>query len=164
QSLILVAEDPERLAESRMRLARVGVEKVAGYLDGGILAWERAGMPLAQMAQISVLDLREQMNGASERLQVVDVRRPAEWDAGHIEGAELKPLDGLRGMLADLDPGNPVAVHCQSGFRSSIAASLLARAGFRDVRNVVGGFDAWAAQKLPVPQAPQPSPPAASRR
>jgi hydroxyacylglutathione hydrolase len=164
QSLILVAEDPERLAESRMRLARVGMEKVAGYLDDGILAWERAGMPLAQVAQISVLDLREQMNGASEGLQVVDVRRPAEWDAGHIEGAALKPLDGLRGMLADLDPGKPVAVHCKGGFRSSIAASLLARAGFRDVRNVVGGFDAWAAQKLPVAKAPQPSPTAVSRR
>ena len=150
QPIILVAEDPEQLEESRMRLARVGIEKVVGYLDGGVLAWERAGKPLAQVLQISVLELFQQLNDEPGAIQVVDVRRPAEWEAGHISQAVLKPLDRLRTMLADLDPNKPIVVHCKSGYRSSIATSLIEAAGFKDVVNVVGGFDAWSAQKLPV--------------
>ena len=150
QQIILVAEDPDKLEESRMRLARVGIEKVVGYLDGGVLAWERAGKPLAQVPQISVLDLFQQLNDHPGAIQVVDVRRPAEWEAGHIGQAVLKPLDRLRTMLADLDRHKPIAVHCKSGYRSTIGTSLLEAAGFEDVMNVVGGFDAWAAQKLPV--------------
>jgi len=150
QPIILVAEDPDRLEESRMRLARVGIEKVVGYLEGGVLAWERAGKSLAQVPQISVLELFQQLNDQPGAIQVVDVRRPAEWEGGHIGQAVLKPLDGLRTMLADLDPHKPIAVHCKSGYRSSIGTSLLEGAGFTNVMNVVGGFDAWAAQKLPV--------------
>ncbi len=149
QPLILVAEDPERLAESRMRLARVGMEKVTGYLDGGVLSWQKAGLPLDQVPQISVLDLHRQLDAHPDDLQVVDVRKPIEWEAGHIEQARLKPLDQLRTLLAGLDPQKPIAVHCKSGYRSSIASSLLERAGFRQVMNVVGGFDAWKAQNLP---------------
>lgn len=149
QPIILVAEDPERIEESRMRLARVGIENVIGYLEGGVLRWQRAGFRLDEIPQISVLDLRRQLNAHPSDLQVVDVRKPMEWETGHVEQAVLKPLDGLRTMLSDLDPQKPIAVHCKSGYRSSIASSLLERAGFRQVMNVVGGFDAWKAQKLP---------------
>jgi len=147
--IILVAEDPERLAESRMRLARVGVEKIVGCLDGGVLAWERSGRLLNQTPQVSVLDLYEQLSRRSNEIQLVDVRRPMEWEAGHIAQAALKPLNQLARLTGDLDPAKPVFVHCKSGFRSSIATSLLERAGFRSIVNVVGGFDAWQAQKLP---------------
>ena len=150
QPIILVAEDPDKLEESRMRLARVGIEKVMGSLEGGVLAWQRAGKTLAQVPQISVLELFQELNDQPGAIQVVDVRRPAEWEAGHISQAVLKPLDQLRTMLADLDPHKPIAVHCKSGYRSTIGTSLLEAAGFTDVVNVVGGFDAWAAQKLPV--------------
>jgi hydroxyacylglutathione hydrolase len=149
QPIILVAEDPERLEESRMRLARVGIENVIGCLEGGVLRWQQAGFHLDEIPQISVLDLRHQLDAQPSDLQVVDVRKPMEWEAGHIEQAVLKPLDHLRTMLGDLDPRKPIAVHCKSGYRSSIASSLLERAGFRQVMNVVGGFDAWTAQKLP---------------
>jgi len=96
-----------------------------------------------------VLDLHQQLTNQADAIQVVDVRRPAEWETGHIEQALLMPLDRLRSILTDLDPRKPVAVHCKSGFRSSIATSLLQRAGFGQVMNVVGGFDAWQAQNLP---------------
>jgi len=148
--IILVAEDPERLQESRMRLARVGIENVVGYLEGGVLAWERAGLRLNQVPQISVLDLYQHLCDQPNEIQVLDVRRPMEWEAGHIGQAVLKPLNKLTTLLADLDPAKLIAVHCKSGYRSSIATSLLECAGYRSVMNVVGGFDAWQAQKLPV--------------
>jgi hydroxyacylglutathione hydrolase len=147
--IMLVAEDPERLAESRMRLARVGVEKIVGCLEGGVLAWERSGRPLNQTPQVSVLDLYEQLSSEPNEIQLVDVRRPMEWEAGHIAQAILKPLNQLARLTSDLDPAKAVFVHCKSGYRSSIATSLLERAGFRSIVNVVGGFDAWQAQKLP---------------
>jgi len=150
REIVLVAEDPERLAESRMRLTRVGIEKVVGHLDGGVLAWEKSGRRLAEVPQISVVQLAEQLRARPGEIQVVDARKPGEWDAGHIEQSVLKPLSELTLRTADLDPKKPIAVHCKSGYRSSIATSLLKRAGFREVMNVVGGFDAWAAQKLPV--------------
>jgi hydroxyacylglutathione hydrolase len=133
-----------------MRLARVGIENVLGYLDDGMLAWERAGFLLAQVPQISVLDLYQQLCDLPDDVQLLDVRRPAEWEAGHIAQAVLKPLNTLRSLLADLDRHRAIAVHCKSGYRSSIAASLLKRAGFHPVMNVVGGFDAWLADNLPV--------------
>jgi len=159
--IILVAEDPERLQESRMRLARVGIENVVGYLEGGVLEWERAGSPLEQVPQISVLDLYQRLAEQPEEIQLLDVRRPLEWEAGHIAQAALKPLDTPRllggaagGLNPDLvngiDPNKPIAVHCKSGYRSSIATSLLQRAGFRNIMNVVGGFDAWQAHELPA--------------
>lgn len=167
QPLILVVEDPGRLQESRMRLARVGMEKVIGYLEGGVLAWEKAGLPLRQTPQISVLELNEQLCDVPSELQLLDVRNPGEWQAGHIEQAAHIPLDQLRsavsagaslqtGPLARvaLDPSKALAVHCKSGYRSSIAASLLERAGFFQVMNVVGGFDAWQTQKLPAVTRP----------
>jgi hydroxyacylglutathione hydrolase len=153
--VVLVTEDQERVTEARVRLARVGIERVAGYLADGMAAWIREGLPVAQTPAISVREL----DAERARLQVIDVRRPVEWEEGHLEGARLKPLDKLLALAADLDPARPVAVHCKSGYRSSTAASLLERAGFTQVYNVAGGFDAWKSSGLPVvepaPAAPQ---------
>jgi len=155
EKIILVVEDPERLEESRMRLARVGIEKVIGHLEGGILAWERAGLPLEEIPQISVHDLHQQLREQPDSLQVLDVRRLMEWNTGHIAEATHYPLDKMKlgaslEKLNDLDPAKPIAIHCKTGYRSSTATSLLQRAGCRNVMNVVGGFDAWQAQKLPI--------------
>jgi rhodanese-related sulfurtransferase/glyoxylase-like metal-dependent hydrolase (beta-lactamase superfamily II) len=149
--LILVAEDPDRAAESRMRLARVGIERVAGYLAGGMHAWQLADQPVERLPHITVQDL-EQLQREEADLQIADVRRPAEWDDGHIEGARLLPLNRIAAEMGQLDPDRPIAVHCKGGYRSAIAASLLRRAGFRQVMNVTGGFDAWKAASLPVAQ------------
>jgi rhodanese-related sulfurtransferase len=78
-------------------------------------------------------------------LQVVDVRKLAEFESGHISGAVSKPVDQLAGSVEGIDRERPVAVYCKSGYRSSIASSLLERAGFKQVINLTGGYDAWTA-------------------
>ncbi|MBZ5701985.1 MAG: MBL fold metallo-hydrolase [Acidobacteriia bacterium] len=150
--LLLVAEDFAAVAETRTRLARVGIEKLEGYLEGGILAWQKAGRPLETIPEISVEELHQKMRGG-EDLQVLDVRRQGEWDSGHIAGAVLQPLNNLEKNLGGLDRARPLAVQCQGGYRSAIAASLLRRAGFRNIVNIAGGFSAWSACKLPVATA-----------
>ena len=144
---VLVADTPEQYAEARLRLARVGIEDPRGLLQGGIAAWKQAGFPVAAVPQITVLELSRQR---SQNLQVVDVRREPEWQAGHIDGAEWFPLDNFKISAPELDPSAPVAVHCQGGYRSMIACSLLQRAGLKNVMNVTGGFDAWRQAGLPV--------------
>ena len=145
---VLIAESEEQVSEARMRLARVGLEDSAGYLKGGVEAWKQAGLPLASLQQITVAALSEQVRGNG--LQVLDVRREPEWEAGHIEGASWWPLDNFKIAPPEIDHDLPIAVHCKGGYRSMIACSLLQRAGFQNVVNVVGGFDAWLQAKLPV--------------
>jgi len=145
---VLIAESENEVLEGRMRLARVGLEGVGGYLKDGVSAWAKGGLPFSIVPQIGIDGLRERFR--SDRLQVLDVRREAEWKAGHIENALWWPLDNFRVSPPEIDRDRPVAVHCKSGYRSMIACSLLQRAGFADVRNVAGGFDAWEHAKLPV--------------
>jgi glyoxylase-like metal-dependent hydrolase (beta-lactamase superfamily II)/rhodanese-related sulfurtransferase len=146
RDLILVADDDKTADEARMRLARVGIERVSGAVAGGIAGWAEAGLPLAITQQTTVQDLAPQM----DRFAILDVRRPPEWKSGHIPGALLHPLDGLGKTMDQLDRKQPVAVHCKGGYRSAIACSLLEAAGFEGVVNVIGGFDAWAAAGLKV--------------
>ena len=146
--LVLVADSPEQLQEARLRLSRVGIEVERGYLEGGVEGWRKAGFPLASLQQITVRNLHERM-GAGD-LRVLDVRREAEWQAGHIAGAAWWPLDKFNTALPMADKDAPLAVHCKSGYRSAIACSLLQRAGFHNVINVIGGFDAWQQEQLPV--------------
>ena len=148
---VLVADTPEQYAEARLRLARVGIEDPRGFLQGGVTAWKQAGLPLASMQQITVQELSNRQRGNG--LQVLDVRREGEWQAGHIEGAEWFPLDNFKISAPELDSSAPVAVHCQGGYRSMIACSLLRRAGLENVVNVAGGFDAWREAGLPVKAA-----------
>jgi hydroxyacylglutathione hydrolase len=151
--LLLIADSADGAAESRMRLARVGIERAAGYLAGGFEVWQRANQPVERLTHITVRELDRLQRGEAA-LQIADVRREAEWEEGHIEGALLLPLNQLATAIsgAQLDPDRPVAVHCKGGYRSAIAASLLRRAGFQRVVNVTGGFDAWSAAGLPVAQ------------
>ena len=145
---VLIAESQDQVSEARMRLARVGLEDSAGYLKGGVESWKQAGLPLASLPQITAEALSERLR--TNALQVLDVRREPEWEAGHIEGASWWPLDNFKIAPPEIDRDLPIAVHCKSGYRSMIACSLLQRAGFQNVVNVVGGFDAWQQTKLPI--------------
>jgi rhodanese-related sulfurtransferase len=107
--------------------------------------WAAEQRPVAQIVQISAEELK-QWNGP---IQIVDVRRQPEWASGLIPGARLMPLHSLDSTTGELDRSVPVAVHCKGGYRSSIACSLLQRAGFDQVMNLIGGFDAWRACGLP---------------
>lgn len=144
---VLIGDTELQIDEARLRLARVGMEALDGYLAGGIAAWRASGLPIAKTIQISAGELHSQIQAAA--LQVLDVRRQPEWDAGHIEGAAWWPLDNFKVSPPEINREAPLAVHCKGGYRSMIASSLLERAGFHRVLNVQGGFDAWQQAKLP---------------
>jgi rhodanese-related sulfurtransferase/glyoxylase-like metal-dependent hydrolase (beta-lactamase superfamily II) len=145
---VLIADSPERLSEARVRLARIGLDEEHGYLQDGIKGWEKAGFELASIEKITVRNVERQLR--SDKIQVLDVRRQPEWQSGHIEGAVSHPLDDFNAALPQMDRNKQIAVVCKSGYRSMIACSLLRRAGFENVANVVGGFDAWQKASLPV--------------
>jgi len=144
---VLVAETDAQIEEATLRLSRVGIEDVRGYLTGGVAAWAKAGLPLVHTAQISAEDLNQKLKENS--IRVIDVRRDSEFQSGHIAHAENRALDNFPQGLPEVDSVHPVAVHCKGGYRSMIACSLLERAGHRNVLNVIGGFDAWQHAGLP---------------
>ncbi len=147
--IVLITEEDGQVSEARTRLARVGVESVEGYLVGGVLAWDREGRPLSRTEQVSVDELRARLFEGAD-LAVLDVRRPAEWQGGHIAQATSMPLHELAERAASLDRDRPVAAICAGGYRSSIAASVLERLGFRRIVNVVGGMAAWNAARYEI--------------
>jgi hydroxyacylglutathione hydrolase len=148
---VLIAASDEQMEEARLRLTRVGIEILSGYLNGGVAAWEQAGLAVATIEQMTPSELDAQLK--SEAVQVLDVRREPEWDAAHVEGATWWPLDNFRVSPPEMDHEAPIAVHCKGGYRSMIASSLLQRAGFKHVINVIGGLDAWQQAKLPTVSA-----------
>jgi hydroxyacylglutathione hydrolase len=144
---VLIADTEEQIREARTRLARVGIDVERGYLANGIEEWRRSGLPLETVPLMTVQELHSRLQ--TGEVQVVDVRREAEWKTGHLEQAQLCPLDRFGTQLPWLDESRPVAVHCKSGYRSMVACSLLRKAGYATVINVVGGFDAWEQARYP---------------
>lgn len=144
--IVIVAESEAKAAEAVIRLARVGIESVKGYLAGGIAAWHNAGLELASVPQITVNELHELISKPTP-LQIVDVRRPPEYESGHVPHALPAPLLSLQQHVANLglDPTKPTAVICAGGYRSSAATSILQQHGFLSLLNVTGGTSAWIA-------------------
>jgi hydroxyacylglutathione hydrolase len=140
--IVIISEDVEQVDEAVMRLARVGLESVKGYLGDGMLAWDKAGFEVARIEQMPVDELKNQLDESAD-LQLIDVRRPGEYGAGHAPTAVNVQLARLEKCVDQLDLNRPTAVICQSGYRSSAAASILARHGFKRLYNVVGGTTAW---------------------
>ncbi|HKR84375.1 MAG TPA: MBL fold metallo-hydrolase [Terriglobales bacterium] len=141
--IILVGEDADHLRESQMRLARVGIENVKAYLENGIAGWIAEGYELDYIPQISVQEFSELLEKEKGHIAVLDVREPGEVEAGAIENSIRIPLGQLSNRTAELDGRKLIVVHCKGGYRSSIASSILRRAGYRDIANLTGGFDAW---------------------
>jgi hydroxyacylglutathione hydrolase len=149
-SLIVVAEDESKAEEAVLRLARVGLENVRGFLQGGMEAWRQAGRPTANVAQITVAELRRRLEEDAD-LQVLDVRREGEYESGHVPRARLAPLSELQSNTLDrLNPDQPVAIICAGGYRSSAATSLLESRGFSQLYNVTGGTSAYVEAGYPV--------------
>lgn len=149
QHPIVVIAEHRQEEEAVMRLGRIGFDNVAGYLRGGMEALRHRPELVGKIERITALALHEQLDTAAAPT-VVDVRSEKEWAAGHIPGSMNLPLNHLRERAGEISTANPVVVHCEGGYRSAIAASLLAQSGRRDVLDMVGGFKAWAASKLPV--------------
>ena len=156
--LVVVADDEAGASEAAVRLARVGVENVLGFLAGGLAAWAADGHAVATLSQIAVDELQARL-GEGQGLEIVDVRRPVEFAAGHVPGARNLPLDRLEREAGSLDASRPTAVLCAGGYRSSAACSLLERRGFGRLVNVVGGTSAWTQAGFEV--SPEPSAPKA---
>lgn len=140
QPLLLVAEKGKE-EESVTRLARVGIDSIIGHLEGGFEAWQAAGEKIDLIIDVEPDELAMDMPH-DPKLEVIDVRKPGEFEAGHIQGATSTPLDTLADplVLASVSDDNNLYVHCAGGYRSVIAASLLKRQGFHNLRNVLGGF------------------------
>ncbi len=129
--IVISADSARRANEAVMRLARVGMESAVGYVTSAV------GLDRSSLPQINVAELRER------RFPVLDVRRPPEYKLGHVPGAKHIPLDALPRRMDEVDRREPLAVICASGYRSSIAASMLMREGFTKLINVVGGTSGW---------------------
>src|SRR5580698_8470453 len=150
--IILVGEDADQLRESQLRLARVGIEHVDAYLDGGITGWLKGGYELDYIPQVSAHELADLQQKEKDHVAILDVRESGEVETGAIENSTRIPLGQLAERTAELDPSKLLIVHCKGGYRSAIATSILRRAGLREIANLTGGFDAWKAAHEPVAQ------------
>ena len=144
--VLLVLEEDSEIEQVVKLFLRTGYTKFAGYLAGGMKAWDNAGFDLAQLGQMTVHDVK----AAGAGLQLIDVRSPSEWEEGHIPGATHIFLPELREKAARLAKKKPVAVYCDSGYRASIGASILKQEGFQAVSNVPGSWQAWKKARFPI--------------
>ncbi|CAF0702686.1 MBL fold metallo-hydrolase [Candidatus Methylacidithermus pantelleriae] len=150
-NILLVGEPGSDLTEARSALVRVGHDRIVGYLEGGIRTWISSGRQVAHVPQASVEELADRLpNFNKEGIEILDVRSPTEWCNGHLPHARHIPCGQLPKRLHELSPDISYWVVCGSGYRSSIATSLLKRAGFVCVTNVDGGMEAWKTRNYPV--------------
>lgn len=127
--------------EARVRLARIGFDRVIGTLNDPLQTFHANPHLVDRSSRLTASEFNERRHSVSN-LQIVDVRMPSETELGFVPGAKLLPLPQLITQLDILDKDQPIVVYCQSGVRSSIAASALRSEGFADVSDVIGGFEA----------------------
>jgi rhodanese-related sulfurtransferase/glyoxylase-like metal-dependent hydrolase (beta-lactamase superfamily II) len=146
---IVLVGDPATAHETKIRLARIGFDRVAGQLrDAGNVLAERPD--LAERSSRVTIEQLAEIRGLEPDLQVVDIRNPGETQAGMLPGAIEMPLATLVDTMGNLEPDRPTVVYCMSGYRSAIAASALRAAGIDDVSDIVGGYGAWSGANLPT--------------
>ena len=138
---MLLITEPGKEKESIVRLARVGFDKVMGYLEGGFAAWKKAGEEIDMIVDVEADELMMDIPH-DDKLVVLDVRKPTEFADGHIRNAVNIPLNDMSdpAMMASIEEDQNIYVHCGGGYRSVIAASLLKRQGIHNLRNILGGW------------------------
>lgn len=139
QELLLVCE-PEKVEETLTRLARVGYDQVLGYLEGGFPAWAASGMEVDTITSIPAGELADRMEQGP--VTVIDVRKPGEFAAEHIDGAKSLPLDYISELMAEFPKDETMYIHCAGGYRSMMAASILKSRGYDNLIDIDGGFGA----------------------
>lgn len=147
--ILLVLEDHSHVERATRYLMRAGYDGVIGYLKDGIKAWYNAGFLIENLPLLSVQQLRDRIDQCKELL-VLDTRGQDEWDSGHIKGALHLYVGHLESRLSEVPKGKLIAVICRVGHRSGLGASILLRAGYPEVYNVLGGMKAWVATGFPV--------------
>ena len=148
QQPILLVADEDRLEEIVTRLSRVGFDNVIGYLKGGFDAWKAAGKEIDTLENISAEELAAKYK-SDQKISIVDVRKPSEYEAEHIKDAKTAPLDDLNDYLATFSDDETHYVHCLGGYRSVIASSILKSRGIHNIVDVLGGFKALELTDLP---------------
>ncbi|MFO1008978.1 MAG: MBL fold metallo-hydrolase [Planctomycetota bacterium] len=146
--IVLVA-DLMRENEAALRLGRVGFHGVAGFLRGGPASLAAKPELLRRVERVEPAAMRERL-AKGERELVLDVRGPGEWSDFRIDGSLNVPLPELERRIAEIPRGKRIALHCQSGYRSSIASGILLRHGITDFTDLVGGITAWRTAGLPT--------------
>lgn len=140
--LIIVSRGRETHRDIARQLVSIGYDDLAGFLDGGIPAWEKAGFPLSHMEIVSVYELRTRLSSPRPPV-VLDVRQDSEWDEGHIPGAIHIEAGSVLQELDRLPRDRAIAAHCGSHSRSASALSILEQNGFTDLILIKGGWSAW---------------------
>jgi rhodanese-related sulfurtransferase len=143
---IVIIADGDRIEESIMRLGRIGFDHVAGYLNGGVGAIGDRSELIDHVRRITAAAVPE----LDPPPVIIDVRSPKEWEGGHLEGSMNIPLNQLERRANEVPQEGQVVVHCQSGYRSSIAVSILRRLDHTNVLDQVGGYKAWVQSGLPT--------------
>jgi hydroxyacylglutathione hydrolase len=146
QPIILVTEIGWE-EESVTRLSRVGFDNLIGHLDGGFESWEKATKEIDTIDRITAEEFSKEVEIGESK--VIDVRKDTEYSAEHVEEAFSKPLASINDWIKDIDPNEPFFLHCAGGYRSMIAASILQARGFRNFKEIEGGFNTIAKTELP---------------
>lgn len=144
KDILLVAEDYKKALDAVVWARRVGVDRIIGYLDGGIVAWAVSGYETNSVKQVSAEDLHEMTTGSSNFV-LLDVRAPLEYEDNHIKGAINIPVADLRTRYNELNVDKPTLLMCSSGNRSSLGTSILQQHGFKEVFNLAGGMTGYSA-------------------
>ncbi|MFN8309199.1 MAG: rhodanese-like domain-containing protein [Chitinophagales bacterium] len=143
----LLVTEPGREQETVMRMARIGFDKVSGYLEGGFQTWLNAGLSFQTIPSYTPSEIKAELE--NPETPVLDVRRPGEYESGHLPHAKLLPLDDIRQWQSTPEQNKVWHIHCAGGYRSMIAASILLQNGYR-VIDVAGGFAAIRKAGVPV--------------
>ncbi len=138
---MIIITEPGKEEETIIRLSRVGFDKIQGYLDGGFDAWAKSGEPIDMIIDVEPDELAMDISH-DPNLLVIDVRRETEYADGHVKDAQLLPLNEMNDLanLAHFEENQNLYIHCEGGYRSVIASSLLKRQGVHNLRNVLGGW------------------------
>lgn len=146
QAIVLVTE-PGKEEECVTRLTRVGFDHILGHLKGGFEAWQAAGNEIEKVNRISAATFASEVKMGESK--VLDVRKPSEFDAEHLENATFCTLADINDWVKDINPKEHFYLHCQSGYRSMVAASILQARGYHNFSEVEGGFKAISGTSLP---------------
>ena len=150
KEILLVVERKRDLCSIAEQLFRLGYDNLAGYLHNGMLDWQNAGLPLQRVGEMTVRELNR--HKSDRDLTILDVRSDGEYKNGFIPGAKHVYVPHLEEHLRELDKNRQVVVYCATGYRASLAASILQKHGFERVSNVPGSWKAWKSAELPVEQ------------
>lgn len=142
--VFLLGGSEREITDAARQLLRIGLSHIDGFVDGGFDAWSAAGLPAGTITLTNVEALEGSLQGPAAPL-VIDVRTPKEWKKDHIAGAMHIPLGDLEARAGEIPRDRTAATMCEAGYRSSLAASILARAGVERLINVTGGMSAWRA-------------------